>query len=303
MDFRTSPARPGRGRLVAWAAALAAGRPASADGAALARDASDPMARRNAIPWARGDASASEILPSYGREHGVRHRSRRRVPPEVGRVQGGIGGDAFDRAHQAVGGALFAEMGEHQRAGPEAADRIGDPLAGDVEGRAVDRLEHRGKRPLGIEVGGRGDAERAGERGGEIGQDIGVQVGRHDRVERRRLQRHPHRHRVDQHLVPCDLGEFARDLGPDLVPHHHRVALRIRLGDHRQLLARARAREPEREAEDSLDPGAGHHRNVRGDLRLADRGGPARRPRHIRLPNSRARSPSRARGRRHGAAG
>ena len=64
---------------------------------------------------------------------------------------------------------------------------IGDALAHDVERRTVDRLEHRGKGALGIEVRRRRDAERAGQRGGEIGQNVGMQVGRHDRVDRLRL--------------------------------------------------------------------------------------------------------------------
>src|SRR5712664_2495332 len=42
-----------------------------------------------------------------------------------------------DRAHNAVGGGLFAEVLEHQRACPYGADRVRDPLAGDVRGGAV----------------------------------------------------------------------------------------------------------------------------------------------------------------------
>jgi hypothetical protein len=49
-------------------------------------------------------------------------------------------------------------------------------------------------------------AEAAGQRAGEVGQDIGMEVGRHDGIEALRLQRHPHRHRIDQHLVPGDVG-------------------------------------------------------------------------------------------------
>jgi hypothetical protein len=66
-----------------------------------------------------------------------------------------------------------------------------------------------------------------------------VQIGRHDGVETLRLQRHPHRHRIDQHLVPGDVGELFRDFLGDLVPHHHAVALRVRLGHDAQQLARA----------------------------------------------------------------
>jgi len=40
----------------------------------------------------------------------------------------------------------------------------------------------------------------------EVGQDIGVEVGRYDGIEALRLQRHPHRHRIDQHLVQVTSG-------------------------------------------------------------------------------------------------
>ena len=50
----------------------------------------------------------------------------------------------------------------------------------------------------------------------------------------------------------------------DLVPHHHGMALRVRLGDHGQELARPRLRQPEGEAHDALDAGAGEHRDVGG---------------------------------------
>ena len=72
--------------------------------------------------------------------------------------------------------------------------------------------------------------------------------------------------RVDQFLVPVDVGELLRDLQRDLVPHHHRVALRVALGDDGQQLARPRLRQLEREAHDALDAGAGHHRDVGGGL-------------------------------------
>jgi hypothetical protein len=54
-----------------------------------------------------------------------------------------------------------AEMIEHHRAGPDRADGVGDPLAGDVGRRAVNRLEHRRMRPLGVDVGAGRDAEAA----------------------------------------------------------------------------------------------------------------------------------------------
>ncbi len=123
-------------------------------------------------------------------------------------------------------------------------------------------LEHRREGPLGIEIRGRRYAERAGQRGRQIGQDIGVKVGRHDRVDRFRPHDHAHRHGIDQHLVPGDVLELGRDLRRDLVPHHHGVALRVRLGDDGQELPRPRPGQAEGEAHDPFDAGAREHGDV-----------------------------------------
>ena len=106
------------------------------------------------------------------------------VPPRSGVCSDGSAVTRSIAFIRRAAAACLAQMLQHHHRGPERADRIGDALAGDVEGRAVDRLEHRRVAPLRIEIGGRRDAERAGERRGEIGQDVGVQVGRDDRVER-----------------------------------------------------------------------------------------------------------------------
>ncbi len=144
-------------------------------------------------------------------------------------------------------------MIEHQRTGPEGGDRVSDAPPGDVEGRTVDRLEHRGKAAAGIEIGGRRDAETAGEGGGKIAEDVGVEVGGDDRVDRLRPQHHARRHRVDELLVDGDLGIVLADERCDLVPKHHAVALRVRLGYHGQMAARPRAGDIEGEAHDALD--------------------------------------------------
>ena len=62
------------------------------------------------------------------------------------------------------------------------------------------------------------------------------------------------------------VGELARDLRADLVPHHHGVTLRVRFGHDGEQLARARARERKGEAEDPLDADARHDRDVGRDL-------------------------------------
>ncbi len=157
-------------------------------------------------------------------------------------------------------------MIEHLRRGPEAGDGIGDALAGDVERRAMDRFEHRREAPLRIDVGRRRDAEAAGQRTGKVGQDVGVEVGGDDGVEALRLQRHPHRHRIDQHLVPGDVGKLFRHLLGDLVPHHHAMALGIGFRHHREQLARARLRQRERIVHDAANTDPGEDRHLGADL-------------------------------------
>jgi hypothetical protein len=148
-------------------------------------------------------------------------------------------------------------MVEHQRARPEGGDRVGDAPPRDVEGRAVDRLEHRGKAAARIEIGGRRDAQAAGESRREIAENVGMQVGRDDRIDRLRLQHHARRHRVDEFLVDADFGIVLADERGDLVPEHHAVALRVRFGDDREMPPRPRPRHIEGEAHDALDADAG----------------------------------------------
>ena len=93
-----------------------------------------------------------------------------------------------------------------------------------------------------------------------------MQVGGDDGVERLRLHHHPHGHRIDQHLVPGHVLELGRDLGGDLVPHHHGMALRVALGHDRQQLARPGLGQLEGVANDALHSSPRHHGDVLCDL-------------------------------------
>ena len=86
---------------------------------------------------------------------------RRRLPAQIGRLDLAVGEHAPDGGNDAVVRGTLAEVIQHHRAGPDRADRIGDALTGDVRRRAVNRLEHRRRRPLGIDVAARRDAEAA----------------------------------------------------------------------------------------------------------------------------------------------
>jgi hypothetical protein len=63
-----------------------------------------------------------------------------------------------------------------------------------------------------------------------------------------------------------DVREILGNLVEDLVPQHHAVALRVRLGDQRQVLALALARQLERKAVDALHACPGEYRGLGGYL-------------------------------------
>ncbi len=140
----------------------------------------------------------------------------------------------------------------------------------------MDRLEHGREAALRIQIGGGGDAQAPGQRGGQIGEDVRVQVGGDDGVQGRRLEHHPGGHRVDQLAVGLHVGVVAGDLEEHLVPEHHPVPLRVRLGDQRELLPGPLARQLEGEAVDARHACAGEHRRLgRHFLRQPAVGAPA----------------------------
>ncbi len=157
-------------------------------------------------------------------------------------------------------------MLKHHGRGPEGGDGIRHTLARDVEGGAVDRLEHGREQALRVQVGGRRDAEAAGKCRCQVGQDVGVQVGRDHHVQRMGLQHHARRHGVDQFAVNLDVRIVLGDFVEDLVPHHHAEALRVRLGHQGKVLAGALLRELKCEAVDPFDTGAREDSGFRAGL-------------------------------------
>ena len=151
------------------------------------------------------------------------------------------------------------KMIQHQRAGPDGADGIGDAPAGNVRRRSVDRLEHRRVAPRRIDVRARRDAKTAGDGRTDIGKDVAEQVRRDDDVERLWMRDHARRQRVDvvfaildrRIVLPHRLGHF--------VPEHHRVRQRIRLGGAGEQAARPPRGQLETVAENPFDAVAGEH--------------------------------------------
>jgi hypothetical protein len=66
-----------------------------------------------------------------------------------------------------------------------------------------------------------------------------MQVGRDDRIRRLRPTTMRMVIASTSILSPGHVRVLLGDLGRDLVPHHHRMALRIALGNHGEQLAQA----------------------------------------------------------------
>ena len=88
------------------------------------------------------------------------------------------------QGHQALRGGVLAQVLEQHHAAPEGAHRVGQALAHDVEGRAVDGLEHAGVAALGVDVAGGRDAQAAGQRRGDglahLGPEAAVVLALHE---------------------------------------------------------------------------------------------------------------------------
>src|SRR6478736_8922557 len=119
---------------------------------------------------------------------------------------GGALGDVGDgRGLDRGGGVGVPEVVEQQRGGQDRGRGVGLLLPGDVGRGAVHGLEHRGGRPVGVDVAGGRQADAAGDRGGEVGDDVAEEVVGDDDVEATGVGRHEDRGRVDVQVVGGDL--------------------------------------------------------------------------------------------------
>ena len=181
-----------------------------------------------------GQLPRGRLAAQVRRPH-VPSRPPARSPPGSGRARpGGRGGRA-------------------SAPGPDRADRVGDALAGDVGRRAVNRLEHRRVRPLGVDVAARRHAEAARDRRADVGQDVAEQVRATMTSSVCGCVTMRAASASTWYLRNSTSGSPCATIVHDLVPQHHRVLQRVRLGGAGQHLARPRRRQLERVARDALD--------------------------------------------------
>ncbi len=163
----------------------------------------------------------------------------------------------LDCLPHAVRAFLFAEELEQHGGGEDGGDRVGDSLAGDVRGRAVDGLEHGRELSRRVQVGAAGEAHAADHDGGQVGEDVAEEVRGDHHVEHLGRADEVHGRGVDEHGRAGDVRVIGGDLPQNIVPEHHAVLERVRFGDARHVLPLAPARGLEGVADDALGPHAG----------------------------------------------
>src|SRR5687767_12860817 len=115
----------------------------------------------------------------------------------------------------------MAEVLEHQRAGPDGGDGIGDLPAGNVGRGAVYRLEDRRRGALGVDVPRGGDADGAGRGRAEVREDVAEEVGGDNHVEALGVQHHLDGEAVDVILVCLYVTIALLDFGEAFIPVRH----------------------------------------------------------------------------------
>ena len=138
--------------------------------------------------------------------HGVSLATRRGDRVTHGR--GATGDRLGARGADPIGGVGLAEEVEHQRGRQDRGTGIGDPLAGDVGRRAVDRLEHRRPGARRVEVRRRRQPDAARHGAAEVGEDVAEQVVGDDHVVALRVLDEVDRRRVDVVVGGADGGEL-----------------------------------------------------------------------------------------------
>src|SRR6266511_5065221 len=111
------------------------------------------------------------------------HRDGDLLPGLFRRVSRSAGQNRYDGPLQRGRGLALAEMVEHQAGREQRGDGVGPAGAGDVRGRAVDRLEQRRSGGPRVEVRARRGAEATGDGRAEVGQDVAEEVVGDDHVE------------------------------------------------------------------------------------------------------------------------
>ena len=156
----------------------------------------------------------------------------------------------FHCGFDAVGGGVLVKgVAQHHRHRQDGGQRIGQALAGDVRGGAMNRFVQA--LAVGVQRGGRQHADRAGEHRGFIGQDVAKNIAGDHHIELFRVFYQLHGGVVHQHVRQLNVrvlgGHFGDHVAPQLggFQHVHFV--------HRAQLFAALLRGLERHVSDAAD--------------------------------------------------
>src|SRR3984893_13470711 len=140
---------------------------------------------------------------------------------QVGRARS-VAQHHLDSGDDGSGRVRMAKVLEHHRSRPDLPDRVGNVAAENIRRRAVDRLEHGGKIPFGIEIRGRGDPDRPRARRAEIRQDVAKQVGCNHDIEALGTLHEVGREDIDVIVIGVDIRVLLCHQRGPLVPEGHR---------------------------------------------------------------------------------
>ena len=144
-----------------------------------------------------------------------------------------------DRAPDPLGPSGMAQVIEHHCDRQDRRKRIGDPFAGDVRRRPVNRLEHAGERPFGVQVSGGCQPHSSLQNGPQVGDDIAEHVGCNDDIEPLGAGDHSHATGVHVLVVALDLRVITPDLGERPHPEVVGEGQHVGLGDQGDLAHKA----------------------------------------------------------------
>src|SRR5215467_4170186 len=121
-------------------------------------------------------------------------------------------------------------MAKHHSAGPDLPDGVGNPFSRDVRRGSVDRLEHRGKFPFGIEIGGGCKTDGADYGWAEVGKDIAEKIGANYHVKPVWVANEMSSQDVDVKLIRAHIRVLGGEFSKALVPKRHGVDDAVGLG-------------------------------------------------------------------------
>ena len=175
--------------------------------------------------------------------------------------------DCSDRAFRMrSGGVVVTEVLEHEGGGVDGGQGVGDPLAGDVVGRPVHRLEQRRSGPVRVQVGRGGEPDAPADGTGQVGQDVAEEVVGDDDVVAPGLLHQVDAGGIDVVVVPGDVGEFGGHLGDGAVPQIAGEGEDVGLVHQGQVVVGPAVRQLEGEPHTALDAHAGVDRPLGGHL-------------------------------------